>query len=377
MGVMALIKNFEQLGTTPERKVVLEVVEAGLMAIQPANVLANWRPPDGDYDRIFLIGFGKGSAAIAKIIEQRLGDSLTAGYVIDTTPETFAKIQFTLGTHPLPSETNVNFTRNLVAQLTKLTPSDLVLVVVCGGGSALFTDPTVPIERLIALNEELLKSGKNIAEMNAERKRWDRVKGGGLARLLSPAKVIGLIFSDVPGNDLATIASGPTVAPNAENILLVSNLTALFAMKKKAEELGYGAKIVTDRLQGEARIVGAELVKRVSDTLVQLYGGETTVTVKGDGKGGRNQELVLGAIATEQLDRVTIASVGTDGWDNSEAAGAIGDQTTVAKARSLGLRPEEFLANNDSYSFFQKVGDGLATGRLPMNVADLVVVLRP
>ncbi len=383
----------------------MEIVGAGLEAIQPEKVLGDWQVPTGNFDRVFLVGFGKGAAGISKILEGKLGDKLTDGWIIDATPAKFSKVHFTLGTHPLPSETNVEFTRNAVNQLTnyKLTTNDLVLVVVCGGGSAMLTDPTVSLEELIKTNAELLKSGKSISEMNAVRKGLDAVKAGGLARKLAPAKVVGLIFSDVPGNDLSVIASGPTVADGAENILMVSNMTVLSAMKEKAEKLGFAAEIVTDRLEGEAREVAVKLLDEIRGTSspstslrvneirerkqgvedggrVLLYGGETTVTAKGDGKGGRNQELVLAGLhglVTDKTDtgNIVIASVGTDGWDNTPVAGAIGDGQTIQMAQKLGLDFGKYLENNDSYNFFQKVGDYIETGRLAMNVSDVMVVL--
>lgn len=358
------ILNFESLAKTAERRAVLEIVEAGLAAIRPEKVLANWKLEDESFDRVFLLGFGKGSAAIAKILEDKLGDTLTSGWVIDTVKTDFRKIEFTLGTHPLPSQVNVDFTRKVVAN--KFNSSDLVIVVVCGGGSAMLTDPTVSLSELIATNEKLLRSGMPIAKMNAERKKIDRVKGGGLAKLLAPAKVRGLIFSDVPGNDLAVIASGPTVAAGVENILMLSNLTALAAMKKKAEELGYAAEIYSDRIFGEAREVGRRLVDATTRRMVLLAGGETTVMATGNGQGGRNQEVVLGALPLPS--GMVICAVDSDGWDNSPVAGAIGD--------SLKLDPTEFLGNNDSYNYFQKTGDFIETGRLPANIADLIVVLK-
>jgi len=384
---MSLIKNLNSLATTPARKAVLEIVEAGLTAIQPEKVLAQWQIPDGNYERIFLVGFGKGSAEISRSVVSKIENSgqknkFVHGWIIDVeiSPQltAFTKLTCTTGTHPLPSETNVVATRQALIQLTqlnKLTSSDLVIVVVCGGGSALFTDPTIPVEELIEKNRELLKSGKNISKMNAERKKWDRVKGGGLAERLLPAKVVGLIFSDVPGNDLATIASGPTVGGTAENILMLSNMTALLAMKKNAEELGYTAEIYSDRLQGEARNVGAALINKTLSELpnqgVLLAGGETTVTARGNGKGGRNQELVLGVLSSltmDKMDNITICSVDTDGWDNGPVTGAIGDK--------MKLDPTEFLMNNNSFDYFQKTGDFVETGRLPSNVADLMVVLK-
>lgn len=377
---MGFIKNYSQLATTAERKVVLDLIEAAIESIQPEKVLQNFSVPDlENYQSVYLIGFGKGSARISKIIEEKLGDKLTEGYVIDITAEQFDKIQFTQGTHPLPSQTNIDFTKKVVERFEgKLSEKDLILVVVCGGGSALFELPTVPLEKLLRLNDELLKSGKNIREINEERKKISKVKGGKLAQLLSPAKVHGLIFSDVPGNDLFVISSGPTIAnlPNVINTLMLSNKTALDAMKKKANELGLSSQIYFDEIQGEARNVGVELMKMTNSNSILLAAGETTVTVKNpNGKGGRNQELVLGALQNIN-ENVTIASFDSDGWDNSEFAGAIADLSTLNNVKEQNLNIEEFLNNNNSFEFFEKVRGGISTGRLPSNVADLMIVFR-
>lgn len=408
---MGFIKNFEELATTPQRKVVLELIETALSSIQPENVMNEFQIENNelkikektfkleDFENIYLIGFGKGSASISKIIEQKLAEKLTEGYDIDLPADRqvsdepaesearhgrqFSKVQFTLGTHPLPSQINIDFTKKVVDRFkNKLNEQDLVLVVVCGGGSALFELPIEgkTLEDLLNLNSELLKSGKTIKEMNIERKKFSQVKGGGLARLLSPAKVVGLIFSDVPGNDISTIASGPTDETSATNIFMLSNRTALEAMKKKADELGIRSQIYFDAVQGEARIVGTELIKTAQPNAVLLAAGETTVTVRNkQGEGGRNQELVLGALSNstiEQLNNVTIASFDTDGWDNSEFAGAIGNFQTVEHAKKMNLNLEEFLNNNNSFDFFQKTGDAIITGRLSSNVSDIMIVFK-
>ncbi|HKC14827.1 MAG TPA: DUF4147 domain-containing protein [Patescibacteria group bacterium] len=376
---MGFIKNFDKLATTPQRKIVLDLIETALSSIQPEKVLENFTVEGiKNYEHVYLIGFGKGSAKISKIIEQKLGDKLTEGYVIDVTPEEFNKIQFTQGTHPLPSQTNLDFTKKVVERFeNKLTQKDLVIVVVTGGGSVLFELPNfLSLPELIKKNDELLKSGLNIEDMNAERKKISKVKGGGLARILQPAKVLGLIFSDVPGNNISTVASGPTDDPSAENILVLSNKTALNAMKQKADQLGINAQIYFDAVQGEAKVVGPELIKTAKSNSVLLVGGETTVTVQNNnGKGGRNQELVLGALSKVD-EQTTIASFDSDGWDNTEFAGAIGDLSTLNKAKEQNLNVDEFLNNNNSLEFFQKTEDGIETGRLPSNVSDLMIVYK-
>lgn len=424
---MTLIKNFDYLNKTPERKICLELIEAALSSIQPQNIIAKNFSLNGSilniqdkiidlsrFERIFLLGFGKGSAGLSKYIESMLGNLLTEGYVIDVRPEQFSKIQLTIGAHPLPSDDNLSFTKKALERLGNLTEKDLVVVVIAGGGSVLFENPyRIDLEKLIEVNKSLLFSGATITDMNIVRKHLSLVKGGGLIKPLFPARVVSVIASDVPGNDLSVIASGPTVKDdttkeqalevlkkynlfeklglseedfietpkenkyfeNATNILLVSNQIALSAMKEKAKELGFDAKIATDKLQADAKTVGKELIDQISSGIL-LAGGETTVKVlnKG-GQGGRNQEVVLAAL-TYIDEKTTIVSFDSDGWDNSLFAGAIGDSLTVQKAKGLNINPEIFSQENNSFLFFEKTGDGIITDRLPSNVSDLMIVLK-
>lgn len=377
---MGFIKNFKELATTRKRKIILDLLETAISSIQPEEILKDFEIKNiENSENVYLIGFGKGSARISKIIEEKLEKKLTEGYVIDVTPEEFTKIEFTQGTHPLPSQTNLDFTKKVVGRFrNNLTERDLVIVVVTGGGSALFELPIngVTIEQLIEKNNELLKSGMNIEQMNDERKKISQVKGGKLAQILKPAKVLGLIFSDVPGNDLSTVASGPTIDDSAENILMLSNRTALSAMQKKAKEVGINSSIYFDAVQGEAKEVGHELAKVATPNTILLAGGETTVTVQNpEGKGGRNLEVVLGAL--EKLgEQTTIVSFDSDGWDNCEFGGAISDAKTVQKSKEMKLDPQKFLDENNSFEFFQKTGDGVITGRLPSNIADIIIIYR-
>src|SRR3990167_1959157 len=283
------IKNFDKLATSPQRKIALEIIETALSSIQSENVIGksiavsyntlNIKDKTFDlsgFERIFLIGFGKGSARNSKFIEEKLGEKLTEGYVIDTNPEDFKKVKFTKGTHPLPSEQNLIFTKFLLKdELRDLSEKDLFIVVITGGGSALFENPyRVTLDKLISIEEQLLKSGADIFEMNTVRQHLSLLKGGGLLKYLYPAKVISIISSDVPGNDLSVISSGPTVRDhttvedalnivdkyhlkeitiddftqtpkedkyfeNVFNFLILSNQTALEAMKQKAHDLGF------------------------------------------------------------------------------------------------------------------------------------------
>jgi len=423
---MNLIKNFNALAKNETRKICLEIIETGLASIQPQKVvqenislknntltIQHQKINLNNFKRIFLLGFGKGSAGLSRFIEETLKDKLSKGFVIDLEPQSFSRIEFTKGTHPLPSKQNISFTQKAIEQFNNLTIKDLVIVVIAGGGSALFEYPhKITLEKLIEVNKALLKSGANIYEMNMVRKHLSKVKGGGLAKLLYPSKIISIIASDVPGNDVSTIASGPTAADqstkkeafdilkkfdlekldfaeddfletpkedicfkNVSNILILSNLTALFSMQNKAKELGFNAIIYSDKLQGEARFVGKELIDATPSHHILLAAGETTVKVKGKGIGGRNQELVLNSL--EHLeDDTLIASFDSDGWDNSSNAGAIGDFKTLEKAKRLNLNPQKYSDSNSSFAFFEKTGDGIITGRLPSNVSDLMIVIR-
>ncbi len=422
---MGLIKNFEALAKTPQRKIVLKLIEEGLAAIQPEKILGqNLSITDNvlkitdktfnlvEFEKVYLLGFGKGSARISKLIENLLGDKLTTGFVIDGTQENFSKIKLTIGTHPLPSQVNANFTQNVIDNLIGTTEKDLIIIVICGGGSAMFALPQdgITLDEKIEVNRQLLKSGATIEEMNIVRKHLSKVKGGGLAKILHPATVAGLIFSDVPGNDFSTIASGPitkdrstveeakniieryalegeivaklTETPkedkyfeNVSTFLMLSNQTALTAMVDKAKQLGIGARIYSDKFQDDARQTGQKLLTECQTGEILLAGGETTLHVTGNGIGGRNLEVVLNALRFLGEGDI-IASFDSDGWDNCSAAGAIGDMQTVTEAKKQNLTAEPFLNANNSLEFFQKTADTIITDRLPSNVSDIIVVYK-
>ncbi len=426
---MGLIKNFTQLAKTEERGKILSLVNAALDSIQPQNVIPGILRLAGDtlgiqtqsyeltkYRRLFLIGFGKGSAAFAKEIERIIGGKLAEGFVIDVEGEKLQKISFTKGTHPLPSQENYDFTIKLLQHFTeiRLREDDLVLVVVCGGGSAMLVAPDkIDLEKQIAVSKALLASGANIYDMNTVRKHLSRVKGGGLAKALYPATIATMVFSDVPGNDLSFIASGPTVRDettiddawsliekfgirdtvkltkndlsetpkeeeyfaNVHNQVVMSNKTALQAMQKEAAKQGLSARIFSDTFQSDANVAGKTLIDEAKKGEVLLAGGETTVKVAGGGEGGRNQEVVLAALPALS-EKTILVSFDSDGWDNSHLAGAVGDHLSRASANSLGLVVDEYLAQNNSLSFFEQVGDGIETGRLPANVSDLFIVYK-
>ncbi len=293
-----------------------------------------------------------------------------------------------------------------------MTSDDLVLIVVCGGGSALFEAPySLTLAKLTAVFSALLNSGANITEMNTVRKHLSRVKGGGLAKHLYPAKIVNLIFSDVPGNDMTVIASGPTVrdrssrkkalsilnkykivaslAPdsaltelprdekyfdNVTDIMMLSNVTALNAMQDEAKKLGYKAIIFSDRIQGEAKKLGKKLIEQTPPGKILLLGGETTVKVIGAGKGGRNQTLVLASLPVP--DDTLILSFDSDGVDFYKFGGALGDKETWEKSQKLKVDPKKLLDDDNSAAFFEKTGDGILTDKLGSNVADLIMILK-
>jgi len=425
---MGFIKNYEQLATNDNRKIVLDLIETAFAAIQPKQIFNNhFSLQDNQlkildksfnlagFERVFLIGYGKGSAEMCRIIEETLGEKLTEGFDIDVVDESpFKTIKYTKGTHPLPSQANFDYTEQVIQKLTGLTEKDFVLVVTCGGGSVLFEKPhTFALDHMININKALLESGATISEMNVIRKHLSMVKAGGLAKILYPATVANLIFSDVPGNDLSVIASAPLVKDassveeavaicdkytlednqllspedfvetpkedkyfeNVYNILMLSNLTAINAMEKKAKELGFNCYVMTDKLQGDARTMGEKLINETPPGQILLAGGETTIKITGKGKGGRNQALIASSLPFIK-EGIVIASFDSDGWDFYELAGGLADQDTLEKIAKMHLDVKTFLSDDNSYEFLTQVGDGINTGKLESNVADLFIVLK-
>jgi glycerate-2-kinase len=386
-----------------------------------------------DYDRLMVIGGGKASALMASAVERVLGGWITSGRVI--VPEyqgslpTLKRISFLKSTHPLPSSRGVRAVERMLRIVGSVGERDVVLCLISGGGSALMPLPVegVSLSDKQSVTEMLLKSGAGIRDINCVRKHLSAFKGGRLAEKLGPANVISLIVSDVVGDDLASVASGPTVpdgttyaqaedtltrfglwgrVPTAvkrflemgaageipetpksgshvfekvENVLVGSNLIAMRAASRALKGFGYSVSEISE-VQGEARDFGASLAraavkKRARGAIVA--GGETVVTVKGSGKGGRNQEIALAA-AIEISGRrdVTVLSFSTDGIDGpTDAAGAIADSGTVERAAERGMVAERHLADNDSYPLFKNLGDLLVTGPTGTNVNDVSIAI--
>jgi glycerate-2-kinase len=415
-----MIRNYKSLiKGSRMRGYALRIANAGLEAIRTEAVIKKCislqnnvlkiRDKEfnlADYRKIYVIGFGKASPKMALQLESVLKDKLKSGVVIGIQKEKTKRIKILKGTHPLPSQSNVKGTKEIIKLVSRLKKNDLVICVVSGGGSALLCSPIINLNEIININKSLLRSGATINEINIVRKHLSNVKGGWLARLVYPAKLVSIIFSDVVGDDLSVIASGTTVYDrttvkdagkvmrkyglpktrlqetlkdkkyfrNVKNILLLNSKVALDSMKSEALKLGLNFEVYSDSIQGEAREVGRRLVKRAKKGVL-LAAGETTVTVRGNGKGGRNQELVLGAL--KDLGKgIVVLSISSDGQDNTDAAGAIADDKTAMEYKKKGLSIDEYLENNDSYSFFKKTKDLIFTGKTGTNVADFMVVVR-
>lgn len=418
----SVIKNSAELGTTSLRRDGLEILEAGYQAILTKEVVGKEVEINGQYlrigehvlalgvfKRIFFVGIGKCALDAGEVFEEKLGSWLTDGIILDVRGAMLKKLRSKIGTHPFPSEQNVEAAQSIADLLEGLTDTDLLITVISGGASSLLCLPhDLTCETIGLITRTLMDKGATIDEINTFRKHTSKIQGGQFAKLAYPATVVSLIFSDVPGDNIATVASGPTVLdttniadaravlekydienmcklPTCElvetpkdpeyflrvnNILFITTKKALEAMRGVAERLGYRTEIVSAELQGEARIVGQRLVSEATvPKMCRLWGGETTVLVKKEGKGGRCQEAVLGALTDIKDDVLCIAAT-SDGWDNTPFAGAIGDIVTLRRARELGLDPLSASENNQAYDFFEKVGSHIDTGRTGANVSD-------
>lgn len=434
------------------RQDALTIFHAGLKAVDPVNAIKRHLHRQGDtleiqgqryelstFDGIYVVGMGKAAAVMAQALEQLLGDRLRAGIVNVKVGHAvpLSIIQVHEAGHPIPDEAGWRGAQQIVDLLRQTGENDLVLCVISGGGSALLPCPAegLTLEDKQQVTQLLLECGATIHEINAVRKHISQVKGGRLARLAWPSTVISLILSDVIGDTLDTIASGPTApdqttfddclrllqqyqiqdripapvlehlqrgargeieeTPKADdpifqrtrNVIVGSNILAVKAAQHKATELGYHSLLLSSFIEGEAKEVAkvhAAMAKQILSTghpvqrpACLISGGETTVTIRGRGRGGRNQEFALAAaLAIAGLKDVVMLSGGTDGTDGpTEAAGGIVDGTTVARAKALGLDAEAYLRENNSYGFLQPLGDLLITGPTYTNVMDVQLVL--
>lgn len=388
---------------------------------------------------LYVVGGGKAGARMALAMEQLLGDNIASGIVAVKygCGLPLHKITIIEAAHPVPDQAGLDAARQVADLARKCGENDLLFTLISGGGSALLPYPIegVTLEDKRRVTELLLKSGATIQEINAVRKHISRLKGGRLAGLAAPAHLIALILSDVVGDSLEAIASGPTVPDcttfaecleilrrydlgrrvpasiidclergargeidetpkpsdaifqNVQNLIIGSNRLALEAAQRRAHALGYQTQILSYAVTGESRAVArshAALVREIlrkneplSRPACFISGGETTVTVRGEGQGGRNQEFALAAaLEIDGMANVAILSGGTDGSDGpTDAAGGIVDGSTVARGRARGLDAAQFLDRNDSYPFLQATGDLLITGPTHTNVMDLQIML--
>lgn len=425
------IQNLEALALTDLRRDALTIAEAGYEAIDIREALGRGLAVEGDTlsvggktyplaaRRIFFVGVGKCAFAGAGAIEKILGDRLTSGIALDVSPIEGmmpTRIETYVGSHPLPSEVNENATKRIIELLSDCTEDDLVLMLISGGGSTLLCLHTAPMtcfdESL--LFQELTARGAPIRDINTVRKHISRARGGNLAKAAYPAEVVSLIVSDVPGDDMNVIASGPTVpdtstvedahavlaaygvtaAANIEfletpkeemyfervtNLLFLSSKNALEAMQSEAAKLGYAATIKDEHFDGEAHDTGRMIAKSLHEAPAKsafLYAGESTVTLPAHhGAGGRNQEMALAVLDSIRDDEL-ILPFASDGHDNTDHAGAIADATTRAHALEQALSIPEFLDGHRAYDFFTTTNDALVTGYTGSNVSDLIIALK-
>jgi len=435
-----------------QQKDLEDIFRAGLKAVDPERAVRKYVRRKGKrlfvgdrsyaldrFKRIFLIGAGKGTAPMAKALEDILGDRLTNGWISVKYGYgmPLGKTHTMEAGHPIPDEAGLRATEIVLDQIRECTGEDLIICAFSGGGSALLPAPSPPInlDQKQETTHLLLDSGATINEINAIRKHLSGTKGGWLAKSAYPATLVSLILSDVIGDRLDVIASGPTVPDEStfadcteiiqrynlvdrlpetvaehfrqggagmvpetpkvgdpafskvQNLIVGNNRGALLAAQEQAVSLGYKTMVLSSQIEGEARevarvfaAIGKEICKAglpISSPACVLAGGEPTVTIQGKGKGGRNQELALAcAISIDGWDRIFLLSAGTDGTDGpTDAAGAIVSGLTCRSARQADLDPYSYLLANDSYSFFESLGDLLKTGPTRTNVMDIICML--
>ncbi|AVX06223.1 hydroxypyruvate reductase (plasmid) [Maritalea myrionectae] len=407
-------------------RLLKNLFEQAVATADPMNCLAAHLPPPPE-GRLIVIGAGKASARMAEAVERHYDQPLEGlvitryGYGRPT-----QQIEIVEAAHPVPDQAGVDATRRILHLVDNLTPDDLVLALISGGGSSLLCAPRdgLSLKQKQQINKDLLASGAPISQMNVVRRHLSQVKGGKLAAACAPAQVLGLIISDVPGDDVAVIASGPTVPqpPSADSVseilerwgidpaafaqlpadpdqdfealkekvsnkVVAAPSQSLAAAKTVAEQVGCDVLMLGDDLEGEARELGAahahkalEIAANRAATqkpLLILSGGECTVTRTGNGVGGPNAEYALAAlIALNGNARITLLAADTDGVDGAaEVAGAFVLPDSLQRATDLGRAPQDYLQRNDAHHFFEALGDQFITGPTLTNVNDFRAIL--
>ena len=445
-----MTKQTDQVETM--RQHAMEIFQAALRAVDPVEAILRYVKQAGDgiqvgehrfkfqdYDRILVVGAGKAGAPMAKALEDLLGDRVADGVIVVKVGHglPLKHVRIHEASHPVPDERGIRGAEDILALANEAGERDLVICLISGGGSALLVAPAegVTLADKQEVTRLLLACGADIHEINTVRKHLSRAKGGGLARFAYPATVVSLILSDVVGDDLNVIASGPAVPDTStfgdtrevfkkydiwhklpESVqsriqqglegdiadtpkagddvfqrcyseLVGTNIQALIAASKEAGRKGYQSLILSSTVEGEAREVAkmfAAFAKEIRNSANPipapaciLCGGETTVRIQGEGKGGRNQEFALAsALIIDGMENTVVLSGGTDGTDGpTDAAGAIADGRTITRARAKNLDPLDFLKRNDSYHFFQPLDDLIITGPTRTNVSDVYMVL--
>jgi len=420
--------------TRQARRDALLILDAALQSVNPTGAVEQAISRDGDslivqgqtYDlaqcsHIYLIGVGKASVGMTQATLQHI--AVDDGAIITTTDATVPGIQVFTGTHPYPSPQNMAATRHLLSIVDRACSNDLLIALISGGGSSLLCQPRISLKNLKRLTQALLRAGCTIQELNTVRKHLSLIKGGQLATRCT-APILSLIISDVLGNPLDSIASGPTASDsstfteaeqvlrryelwsscaevqyviqkgaaglipdtpkhldNVQNVIIANNEQACQAAAQAATEQGYYAQVSSTNLSGAAQQAGQDIARYICllprTQAAYVFGGETTVAVTGHGHGGRNQELALAAVPEIDGERIVLLTCGTDGIDgDSPAAGAIADGQSLQRAASLQQHPDTYLQQNDSYTFFNSLNDTLVTGHTGTNVMDLVIALR-
>jgi len=443
-----LFKNQEKIienGQTPElkkiRRDILDILTFALDSVNSYKVVKSRfykkkinidrkTVDPSNFENIFVVGFGKASVGMAQAVCDSI--DVKKGVITTNDPNNKVKsecITTIVGRHPIPDQNSINGTEKILDIVKKCGNKDLLIVLISGGGSALLCKPRVSLKDLQKTTNLLLRSGADINEINTIRKHLSFVKGGQFAKF-AKCMTVSFIISDIVGDPMEFIASGPTypdsttyndakmifkkydlwqklsfdtikvidsgiqgiiaetpkkddsIFDNLYNIIVANNKIACKAAENKATELGYTTKILTTSLTGEAREIGVYLVNKAknyckeSEKYVFISGGETTVTIKGNGKGGRNQEMVLGSVESMADTDIVIASFATDGIDGkSDAAGAVADGFSLIKARKKDLDPSDSLMENNSYNFFKRLGDSFMTGPTGTNVMDIQIIV--
>ncbi len=410
----------------PHADVATDILASAFNAVEPGAAVKQYLHENDlpTAQRIYALGLGKAACAMAEALADEIELTDTLIITKHASSLTIEPVSVIEGNHPVPGSASISAGLAAMEFVSQLTPDDLLVCLISGGGSALMAAPRVPLADLQSLTSALLSCGARIDEINILRRHLDSLKGGGLTRFAGGARIVSLILSDVVDDSLETIASGPTapdpttcadalfiiqkynllneipdsivsslqetlkpedpIFAKIQNTIVASNQIALLAAQAQAEAEGFQVNVLHMALQGEARVVGREIALEFKESLQSiqrpfclLAGGETTVTLKGDGKGGRNQELALAAVdVLSGVNDVMFISIATDGEDGpTDAAGAVVTGESAYRAESLGMSAADHLSRNDAYTFFDNLNDLIRTGPSGTNVNDLVICL--